>query len=192
MAPTDHPVSKTGAVLSSPSHHFCFSLVYSFVIVYWGWFFSFSLSQVDPRRSAPERFSRSHHNERRPLPVHHMVRPWPESHCNSRGHALFLFGRRRVVFSRPPGGAGPQWHPGGRQAGGGGFQQRHPRQNPAGYVCRYHQHAGTPPLPRAMQDRWHIISTSCHRCRGTQTQSGDRIHEIPPIYNLHICQWNIL
>lgn len=32
MAPADHPVSKTGAVLSSPSHHFCFALVYSFVI----------------------------------------------------------------------------------------------------------------------------------------------------------------
>ncbi|TNN03622.1 hypothetical protein fugu_000651 [Takifugu bimaculatus] len=47
---------------------------------------------VDPRRSAPQRFSRSHHNERRPLPVHHVVQPRPESHCNSRGLALFLFG----------------------------------------------------------------------------------------------------
>lgn len=48
------------------------------------------------------------------------------------------------------------------------------------------------PPPRATQDRWHVISTSCHHCRGTRTQSGDRIQEMSPIYNLHICQCNIL
>lgn len=76
-----------------------------------------------------------------------MVRPWPESHGNSRGHALLLSGRRYGIFSGTAGGSTPQWHPGRSPAGSGGFQQLHPRQDPAGDVRRYRVHMQGPPRP---------------------------------------------
>lgn len=97
-----------------------------------------SLRQVDPRGAAPQRFSRPHHHERGALPLHHLVRPRPESHRHGRGLALLLPGGRRVLSRGTAGGSGPQRHPGRSPAGGGGgFQQLHPRQDPAGDVCRY-------------------------------------------------------
>lgn len=39
--------------------------------------------------------------------------------------------------------------------------------------------------PEARQDRWHIISTSCQLCRGTQKQSGDGGSRSFPNSNRH-------
>lgn len=109
----------------------------SFFLRVWNYHILPFLLQVNTWRPVSKRSGRANHNERRAVPLHHMVRPRPESNGNSRGLSVLLPGRRRVVHSGTSHRSSSQRLPDGHRVCRTTVHRLHPEQNPAGYVCRY-------------------------------------------------------